>query len=54
MSCKKVNEKSQVTKKMVRITIEVKIEIVENMKVAYVSGTWLIHTVCRERQYLQF
>ena len=30
MSSKKVNEKSQVTKKMVRITIEVKKEIVEN------------------------
>ena len=29
MSCKKANEKSQATKKMVRITIEVKKEIVE-------------------------
>ena len=53
MSSKKVNEKSQTTKIMVRITIEVKKRLLKNMKVACVSGTWLMHTACRERWYLQ-
>jgi hypothetical protein len=49
MSSKKVNEKSQATKKMLTITVEVKKEIVEKYEV----GTWLLHTVCRERRYLR-
>jgi hypothetical protein len=48
MSFKKVNEKSQATKNMVRITMEAKKDTVEKYEGGIRIRTWLLHTVCRE------
>ena len=56
MSSKQANEKSQVTKKMVRITIEVKKRNCrKNMKVHCVSGTWLttVSTIVKNKDIIK-
>ena len=60
MSCKKANEKSQATKKMVRITIEMKKEIVEkyeggmsirDLADAYRMPRTMISTIVKNKCY---